>query len=157
MEVKLKDINTGNLIEAVIGGIIETDYKVISANKNYSFDWNLERYDEVYKIVLKSSENEILGLISLTNYPKELRININLLEIGNINQGRKKKIDYIAGCLISYAIRLAFENDYDGFVTLEPKVKLYQHYQDKYGFIDGGYMVLIDGEAAMQLMDKYLE
>lgn len=106
---------------------------------------------------MKSEQNDILGLMSLVDNPDEHRIHINLIESGNINKGRNKEIDHIAGCLIGFAIRIALENGYDGLVTLEPKVKLYDHYKNKYGFIDAGYMVLIDGKSAIDLMNKYLK
>ena len=155
MEVTLRKRSNNSPIQAIIEKIEKSDYSVITSS-DYLFDWNLERYNEVYKLTLKSSMDEVLGLISIVDYPDEKRIDINLLELRKDQTGKKKKIDSIAGCLISLAIQIAFEKGYNGFVTLEPKKQLRDHYQRKYGFIDAGYLVVIDGQAAIDLMSKYL-
>jgi hypothetical protein len=71
-------------------------------------------------------------------------------------EGKSKKIDNIAGCLIAFAVRISFKKGYDGMVTLEPKNKLILHYRDKYGFEDVGYMMLVRGKNASELTKKYL-
>lgn len=156
MEVTLRKRSNNSPIKAIIERIDENDYSVISRSDLYLFDWKLERYNEVYKLILKSSREEVLGLMSVVDYPDEKRVDINLLEVRKDHTGKNKKIDGIAGCLISFAIQIGFEKGYNGFVTLEPKKELHNHYQSKYGFIDAGYLVFIDGQAAIDLMNKYL-
>jgi hypothetical protein len=156
MKVNLINRKDKNSLVAIIEQIIEEDYPVISSSGNYIFDWKLERYNDVYKIYLTSNKKEIIGLMSLCDYPEETRIHLNLLEIGKGNTGRFKKIDNIAGCLIAFAARISFKKGYDGMVTLEPKNKLISHYRDKYGFEDVGYMMIIKGRPANELTKKYL-
>ena len=43
------------------------------------------------------------------------------LSNSNTNKGENKEYDYVAGCLIAYACEIAFNNGYDGFVSLKPK------------------------------------
>lgn len=95
MDVHLRQRKGGNSLQAIIEKAIESDYTIIADGKEYLFDWKLERYNEVYKIYLKSEQNSILGLMSLEDYPKEYRININLLESSKPNKGKRKTIDNI--------------------------------------------------------------
>ena len=62
--------------------------------------------------------------MSLIDYPEEYRIHLNLIEIQSKNQGKNKKIDRIAGCLIAFACELSFARGYYGFVSLQPKTRL---------------------------------
>jgi hypothetical protein len=157
MKVNLEKRDNGESLQAIIERVIESDYTVIANGNEYIFDWKLERYNDVYKIYLKSEQNNILGLISLEDYPDEYRVNINLLETSKPNKGKAKVIDNIAGCLIGFAIFLAFERGYEGTVTLEPKGVLVSHYKKKYGFEEAGYFLLIDGQSAINLINKYLK
>lgn len=135
---------------------MESDYPLISESGNYLFDWKLERYNDVYKVYPTSNENEIIGLMSLYDYPEESCIHLNLLELSKNNTGKLKKIDNIAGCLIAFAARISYERGYLGIVTLDAKTKLIEHYQKKYGFEDVGYMMILSGQASTNLIRKYL-
>jgi len=68
----------------------------------------------------------------------QLRIHLNLIEVGKSNIGQAKKIDNIAGCLISVACKIPFGRDSFGFVSLKPKAQLISLRQDKYGFDPSG-------------------
>ncbi|MEO0686620.1 MAG: hypothetical protein AAFY76_16655 [Cyanobacteria bacterium J06649_11] len=157
MKVKLLNKSDNSKLEAIIKKIVEDDYQLIAEGKSFVFDWKLERYNDVYKIFLKSADDDILGLMSLTDYEEETRIHINLIEVGKKNQGRDKQIDKIAGCLIAFAARLSFEKGYVGIVTLEPKPNLFKLYESKYGFEEIGYLVMTSGENSILLMNKYLK
>lgn len=106
---------------------------------------------------LVENKENILGVMSLMDISKEWRIHINLIEISAANIGRHKTYDYIAGCLIAFACSLAFEKKYDGFVSLEPKTNLIQHYNEKYGFKTYGAFMAVEAEHAKFLIKKYLQ
>jgi hypothetical protein len=74
----------------------------------------------------------------------------------DINKGRTKEIDYIAGCLLAFACELAFERGYFGFVSLQPKTQLIDLYQNRYGFPQYGRLLAVEQASAKQLIDKYL-
>ena len=83
------------------------------------------------------AKDNILGVISLIDYPEEYRVYLNLLEVGKPNRGKHKQIDSIAGCLIAFAASIAIKRGYFGFVSLEPKtalIELYRRFQSRYLF-----------------------
>jgi hypothetical protein len=135
---------------------VETvDYLLINESGQFEFDWTKEKENHVFKI-LKKDADEILGLLSIINYPKEWRVHINLLENSNQNKGKEKKVDKIAGCLLAFAARLAFEKGYLGFVSLVPKTELIDLYVKKYGFSLFGNQLAIEKQASIDLIEKYL-
>lgn len=152
----LKNRKTGESLQSVIERVIESDYRRIKSSKEFDFDWKLEKRHEVYKIYLLGAENEILGLMSLIDYPEEYRIHLNLIELGNKNKGRSKEIDNIAGCLLAFACEVAFERGYYGFVSLQPKSRLIDLYQNRYGFRQYGRLLVVEQESAQRLINKYL-
>ncbi len=81
---------------------------------------------------------------------------INLIEVTRSNVGKVKKLDNIAGCLIAYACSIAFKKGYGGFVSLLPKTKLIDLYQNKYGFRQYGRLLAVEFESSKYLVDKYL-
>jgi len=153
--MKLHNRKTNRNIEIDILEVEQEDYARITKSKRFEFEWLLEKEYQVFKLI--SLENEkILGLISLINIPEEFRIHISLIENSNENKGKRKEIDGIAGCLIAYAVQLAFGKGYQGFTSLVPKTKLISLYVKKYGFSQYGRQLAIDGSAAIQLVKKYL-
>lgn len=152
----LKDERNEKLLRANIEPVAKKDYTSIEQSKEFAFDWRMERDNDVYKIYLISKKKEILGLMSIIDYKRETRIHINLLEIQAKNQGRGKRIDWIAGCLIAFACQLSFARGYEGFVSLRPKTELIALYRNKYGFRKFGLFLFIEKEAADFLVQKYL-
>lgn len=153
----LKNKNTGKALQSLIEKVIESDYDWIESSKEYTFDWKEEKKNEVYKIYLLGKEKEILGMMSIIDYPEEYRIHLNLIEIGATNIGKNKEIENIAGCLIAFACELAFMRGYFGFVSLQPKTRLIDLYQNKYGFRQYGRLLGVEQEASRNLINKYLE
>ncbi|MGK0366693.1 MAG: hypothetical protein ACI85O_003768 [Saprospiraceae bacterium] len=152
----LRNKRTGKTLIAVIENIAESDYQRIERSKQYTFSWSEETGNDVYKIYLKGENDEILGLMSLIDYPDEYRIHLNLIEVEKKNQGQKKEIENIVGCLIAFACQIAFDKDYLGFVSLQPKTRLIDLYQDRYGFRQYGRLLALEQQSSMALIDKYL-
>lgn len=154
--MKLKHRPSGKLLEAVISEVVNKDYRAIKKDPGFSFDWETEKRYEVYMVYLLSDDNTILGLMSLIDIPGEHRIHLNLLEVSKPYQGKDKELDFIAGCLIAFAAEIAIKRGYYGFVSLEPKTQLIDHYQNKYGFRQYGRYLGIEGPASQTLVNKYL-
>ena len=76
---------------------------------NFYFEWEKEINQRVVKLQLKTTK-EILGLMSLEVFSKESFVKIRLLAVSEVNRGRNKKFDRIAGHLITYAAQLAAED-----------------------------------------------
>lgn len=157
MIVELIDRCNDAKLEATIKEVAEDDYRLIREKLDFVFDWDLERYQTVYKIFLASASDDFLGLMSIIDYKTETRIHINLIEVTTKHRGRNKQIDHIAACLIAFAARLSFKAGYGGIITLEPKPKLFELYEQKYGFQEIGYLMMSSSENAAFLMNKYLK
>ena len=144
--------------KAIIAEIVpleSKDFKLIKKQKQFSFDWELEKPYDLYKLILKE-QKEIVGLMSIIDVSKELRLEINLLEISKKNVGKEKQLERIAGCLIAFACELSFSKDYDGFVSLLPKTKLIEHYKKKYGFRQFGNQLAVFEKISENLIQQFL-
>lgn len=155
--MKLKHKPSGKSLEAIILEVANKDYLKIEKDNGFSFNWNIEKNHEVYKIYLVSNADKILGLMSLTDLPGDLRIHLNLLEVTEEEQGGGKELDFVAGCLLAFAAKTAMKRGYYGFVSLEPKTALTDLYQNKYGFRRYGRYLGIEGIASENLIKKYLQ
>jgi hypothetical protein len=133
------------------------DYELIVNADEFVFDWSEEELYEVYKLFLLDEHKSILGLMSIIDIPDEYRVHLNLIEVASYCRGKDKRILNVAGCLLAHACTLAFQKGYFGFVSLQPKTKLIQLYQDRYGFSQYGRLLGIEQAAAKALIDKYLE
>ena len=145
---------TGEFLEAFIDKL--SDCEELKGLKGFEFDWQKQCDYEVYKIALVEQPDHTLGLISCIDIPQELRVHVNLIEVNSSDIGRLKKLDRIAGCLIAYACSLAFKGGYGGFVSLMPKTKLIDLYQEKYGFRQFGRMLAVQYEASAELIKNYI-
>ncbi|MEM7660468.1 MAG: hypothetical protein AAF399_30475 [Bacteroidota bacterium] len=132
-------------------------YERIEHSGQFLFNWMLEKKHLVYKLVRvgDASELEIHGLIALLDVPAEFRIHIQLIESANDNKSPHKKMDRVAGCLLSFAVQLAFEKGYNGFTSLLPKTQLISLYVEKYGFTQYGRQLAIEGKALIHLIQQY--
>ncbi|NEN22307.1 hypothetical protein G3O08_02160 [Cryomorpha ignava] len=155
--MKLKHLPSDNELDAAISEVSKEDFNRIKRDKNFSFDWQFEETNDVYKMQLVSEKTEILGLMSLIDRKDEYRIHINLLETNERQRGKNNGIDNIAACLIAFAAEIAIKRGYYGFVSLTPKTKLIDHYQDKYGFRQYGRYLGIDGVTSQNLVEKHLK
>ncbi len=154
--MKLIDTSSGDLIEAIILELEPKDFQKIKKGKGFVFDWSLEEKHDVYKICVKGQETKILGLLSLIDHPAELRIHISLIEVIKEQVGQGKTLDHIAGCLIGFACGIAFRKGYEGFVSLLPKTRLIDLYQEKYGFRQYGRLLALVHEQSKRVIDQYL-
>jgi len=152
------DTKTNQKVEAVIERVTLEDFKRIKNDKRFiEFDWDKERLNEVYKLRLVSS-NQVLGLVSLIDQPREFWIKINLLQVSKENEGQNKRYDYIAGCLLAHTCNKSFIMKYKGMVGLEPKRKqeVIGIYTQKYGMKWFGIHLYTAGENSKWLIKKYL-
>jgi hypothetical protein len=150
----LQDVETGEICKGIIEKVKPAELEKLKGNKDFTFDWSREIDADVYKITVRHRK-EILGLISLVDISKELRIHINLIESNKLHRGRDKKIKNIPGSLISYACKVAFQKGYDGFVSLIPKTELIDYYKS-YGFVQVGAHMAVFLEASRLLILKYI-
>lgn len=154
--MKLVNVETGERIKGRIKRLTKTQIKKLKGSKDFQFDWSLEMANEVYAIN-RVSNDELLGLISLTDVAEELRIHINLIESAIKYQGRNKELDGIPGCLIGFACEMSFKRGYDGFVSLSPKTRLVDYYHKKIGFLRTGVNMAVFLEISQVIIKTYLK
>jgi hypothetical protein len=64
--------------------------------------------------------------------------------------------DGIAGCLIAFVGREALRKYADfACISLVPKTELKPYYMGKYGMLDGGWQVYLEGESLINLVTNY--
>ena len=147
---------TGQKLTVGISPVESKDFRLIT-KKRYSFDWKKERgIADMFKLTI-TGQSDILGLVSVMDFPRELRLQIHLLCASKENIGKGKQYTGIVGCLIAFVGRLALDR-YSGLacVSLIPKTELRPHYKREYGMIDGGPQLYLDGARLMALINKYL-
>jgi hypothetical protein len=157
------DVKTGEKISASIERVALSDLKKVRRERNYEFNWNEYKNQEVYKLVI--NDNDVLGLMCVLDHPapEDNYLEIVLLEVRKDQRGPSKRYDRIAGCLIAFAADLSFSFGHQGFVLLISKTDTVRTYQDKYGFfyignIGGrGIRMLSDEENSDALIQRYLE
>jgi len=150
------EVATGRKLKSSLTPLVNADFKQIT-KKRYFFDWKKERgMSNLFKLTLQG-ESEILGLLALIDFPREFRVQIHLLCVSRENQGKDKKYEGIAGSLIAYAGRIAISKYFEqACVSLLPKTELRSHYNAKYGMIDGGPQLFLEGARLYELVKKYL-
>ncbi|KOS05421.1 hypothetical protein AM493_04785 [Flavobacterium akiainvivens] len=147
-------IKEASEIDVVIERVREEDFKKMTKAR-FFFNWKTEKENEVYKLTLAGTD-EILGVMSLVNYPGEQRCQINLLSVSKENRGKNKIYAGIAGNLIAYACRESIKlYGADACVSLHPKTELKAHYIEQYGMMDAGMQVFVEGINLFRLLEKY--
>lgn len=149
------EVSSGISKKAVISLVEPADFTCLTRTR-YFFTWkSLKQKATIYKLQIEDEE-DILGVMALVDYPTEKRIEIKLLANSIENQGKNKKYDRIAGCLITYACRLSIKKYMeDACVSLIPKTELLHHYKQKYYMIYGGWQLYLEGEALLKLIKEF--
>lgn len=148
------DLKNNTKKKVIIELVDDRDYRKITKSR-YWFDWKTEKDYLVYKLRLEGS-NDILGLMSLIHYEEEKRFAINLLAVSKENRGKQKSYDHIAGNLIAYACREMLRlYALDGCISLVPKTELKTHYMKKYGMLEAGWQLFLEGRPLLNLLKTY--
>lgn len=154
MEITI--VVTGEKKEVIIRPVEDEDYEFLT-KKRYSFVWKrLKGEASLYKLSI-SGDEDILGVMALIDERGDSRIEIKLLASSKENVGPEKIHEGIAGCSIAYACRESVKKYAEkACVSLVPKTKLKVKYMNKYGMMDGGRQVYLEGRPLLDLIAKYL-
>lgn len=134
---------------------VEMDEFKSLRNERYFFDWEIEKYQEVYKLQISGS-SDIIGLISIERIPQEWRIHIRLLTVSVENKGSVKKYDQIVGNLLAFVAKKAVLQFGDlACISLRPKSEIAQHYIDKYNMNITGLTLSIEVPEILDLINLY--
>lgn len=137
--------------------ISKTDLKNISKKNKWLFDWKFEFKQpqrDVYKLTIVNNETVIQGLMSVE--VKSDHVYMHLVESAPFNKGKTKMYAGVAGNLVAFACKLAFQRGYEGNVSFFSKTQLVQHYIETLGAKHvGGRIMIIDTISALKLINKY--
>jgi hypothetical protein len=147
---------SGEVFETLISQV--TDFKKIS-KADWSFNWQTEIKDKsrsVFKLTTLNNFTVIHGLISFTD--KGDHLFMDLIESAKFNKGKNKLYRGVAGNLVAYVCKTAFENGYDGVVSFVAKTQLIDHYTLTLGAkVFNGNRMFIDTREAYILTKKYFK
>ena len=155
---------TNSIENAVSGEVFDTLIVKVTEGKeikknDWNFNWHTEIKDktkQVYKLTTINNPTVIHGLISLTD--KGDHIFMDLIESAKFNKGKNKLYRGVAGNLVAFGCKMAFELNYDGVVSFIAKTQLISHYEQTLGAkLFGGNRMFIDKREALILTTKYFK
>ncbi|MEP6926432.1 MAG: hypothetical protein ABI834_02295 [Ginsengibacter sp.] len=149
---------SGELFETVITKLNLTDSKQIKKTE-WIFNWQTELKDnskQIFKLTTVNNPAIIHGLLILTD--KGDHIFMDLIESAKFNKGKNKLYRGVAGNLVAFACKRAFELNYNGVVSFIAKTQLIKHYEQTLGaklFV--GNRMFIDTKEALILVTQYFK
>jgi hypothetical protein len=152
----IENILTGEIFETEIVRLTSDDMSILASDE-WLFDWVKEFMmgHEVYRLMIHGN-TIIQGLISLEDRPDH--IFIYLIESASFNKGKSKLFHGVAGNLVAFACRCAFEREFEGFVVFEAKSRLIKHYENSLGAKRMyGQRMFIDRNASISLIQRYFK
>ncbi len=153
----IENVITGDSFSTEVSVLTNKDFKNISKEKGWLFNWK-EEYKiperEIYKLTIVNNPTIIQGLISLEI--KSDHVYMHLVESAPFNKGQSKVYAGVPGNLVAFACKLSFQRGHEGNVSFISKTQLVQHYIETLGaFHFGGRVMIIDTIAALKLIKKY--
>ena len=113
-----------------------------------------ETFRDVFKLTITQNIGVIQGLISLEI--KSDHVYMHLVESAPFNKGKAKVYSGVPGNLVAFACKLSFQRGHEGNVSFISKTQLIEHYEKSLGaFHFGGRLMIIETNAALQLINKY--
>lgn len=154
----LEDATTGELVSTIYKKATQEE---LAALKKWKFNWldkDLENTD-IYKLCIVGN-NDIQGLVALTDFQRDRAIYVNLAESAPHNVGKNKKYNGVGGHLFAIAADISYEKGYGGFIFMDAKnIELVQHYSKTLGAVLLGrphpYRMFVDEENAVKLLNTY--
>jgi len=148
---------SGDSFPTEIHRIETSDFKKITKNKKWLFNWKEEAKlsdREVYKLTILGNPTVIQGLVSISDYKDH--IYLNLIESAPFNLGKHKLYKGVPGNLIAFACKNSWDKGYEGFVSFTAKTRLIEHYEKSLGATHvGGHKMILFPDAALKLIRKY--
>ena len=155
----IENVATGETLATAIVPVSAADLKTTAKKNGWRFNWREEARQSlrtVYKLITVANPAVIQGLISLENRGDHFYM--HLVESAPANLGRSKAYLGVAGNLVAFACKLAFECGHQGSVSFVSKTVLIQHYADTLGAVHfGGHLMVMMTGPALTLTQKYFK
>ncbi len=153
----IENVITGDSFQTDISLLSKNELKLVSKKNNWVFNWKDEFKQperDVYKLTIINNATIIQGLVSLE--VKSDHVYMHLVENAPFNKGKNKVYFGVAGNLVAFACKLAFQRGHEGNVSFISKTQLIEHYEKTLGaFHFGGRLMIIETNAALKLINKY--
>ena len=150
---------SGDSFQTEVSTFTTKDLKQSTKKNGWKFNWKQELTNnnrEVYKLTIVNNPDIIQGLISFTI--KNDHIYMDLIESAPFNLGRNKIYEGVAGNLVAFACKVAFQRGFDGFLSFTAKTKLIEHYEKTLGaYHFGNHLMILETKASTILVDKYFK
>ena len=150
---------SGDSFQTEVSTFTTKDLKQSTKKNGWKFNWKQELTNnnrEVYKLTIVNNPHIIQGLISFTI--KTDHIYMDLIESAPFNLGRNKIYEGVAGNLVAFACKVAFQRGFDGFLSFTAKTKLIKHYEKTLGAYHlGNHLMILETKASTILVDKYFK
>jgi len=155
----IENVISGEVFDTQITRLYPVDGKQIKKTE-WVFNWHKELKDDakqVYKLTTINNPQIIHGLVAITD--KQDHIFMELIENAKFNKGKHKLYNGVAGNLVAFACKMAFELRYDGVVSFIAKTQLIDHYRNTLGadLFGGGNRMFIDTKPSLALVTKYFK
>lgn len=154
----LEDTETGELVPTVYE---KATKKELSELQGWNFNWLDKdlKDSEIYKLCIVG-DNNIQGLVAITDYQKDMAVYVNIAESAPHNLGKGKKYSGVGGHLFAIAAKISYDKGYGGFLFMDAKnTELVEHYRNTLGAVLIGrphpYRMFVDEENAIKLLNTY--
>ncbi len=154
----LEDTETGELVPTVYE---KATKKELSELQGWNFNWLDKdlKDSEIYKLCIVG-DNNIQGLVAITDYQKDMAVYVNIAESAPHNLGKGKKYSGVGGHLFAIAAKISYDKGYGGFLFMDAKnIELVEHYRNTLGAVLIGrphpYRMFVDEENAIKLLNTY--
>lgn len=155
----IENVVTGDVFQTDVMLATTVDIKLATKKNGWLFDWKDEFKKperDVFKLSIVNNSAIVQGLMSVE--VKADHVAMHLLESAPFNLGKGKVYAGVAGNLVAYACKLAFQRGHEGNVAFVSKTKLIDHYIKTLGaFHFGGHLMVLDSVAALHLIGKYFK
>jgi hypothetical protein len=122
----IEHVETGRIITTEVRPVEPDDFQRLGPG--WRFDWrDAVESMEVFKLIDPAAPGAILGLLALRRH--ENYVEVTLLESHPQNVGRTKRFRGIPGSLFAFAAQLSFAIGGEGFIAIDAKTELIEHYQ----------------------------
>lgn len=123
----------------------------------FHFDWSVYKHGSGAHVLRLEVGDEILGAMRIEHFPKEYRVEVELIASSKENTGRNKVYDRIPGCLLAFACYACYRLHGDeAMVSLLPKTALRGHYVKKYGMKAKGFRLALEEGDLIEMINQYL-